>query len=198
MTDRRELLGGLVSGLLLVGLTASGCVRGDIAPENQFPLVVLAFLLVVVVVFVLCAGALVLVSRRRRRRKLAKILVALVAGAVCGAFWILLLDTAVNPAIPDAMNAPIVLVVGVATALVAAVLLSRVSRLSKILGLSAMAIGFHSLALPIAAIISVLVGGAQAVALHTIALSVGGLLSGLFVVFVADRVLRHDTSRRVP
>ena len=99
----------------------------------------------------LCTGAPVLLSRQRRRRKVAKMLVALGAGAVCGAFWILLLDTAVNPAIPDAMKAPVVLVVGVATALVAAVLLSMPSRLSQIVGLSAMVIGFHSLALPIAA-----------------------------------------------
>jgi len=188
---QRALLGTSVCGPLVVGLTAFGCARGHIEPEKQFPLVVLAFLLIVVMVFVLCTGALVVLSRQRRRRKLAKVLVALVAGAVCGAFWILLLDTAVNPAIPDAMTAPIVLVAGVATALVAVVLLSRPRRLSRIVGLSAMAVGFHSLALPIAAVTSVLVEGAHAVGLHTIALSAGGLLSGVFLVFVADRVLRR-------
>src|SRR5690348_12585073 len=176
--DRRELLGSLLSGVVVVGLTTVGCIRRESAPENEFPLVEFTFLLIVAVVFVLCTGTLMLVSRQRRRRKMAKILVALVAGAVCGAFWILLLDTAVNRAIADAMKAPIVLVVGVATALVATILLSRPSRLSQILGLSAMAIGFHSLALPIAAVTSMLVGGAQAVGLHTIALSVGGLLAG--------------------
>jgi hypothetical protein len=95
-----------------------------------------------------------LVSRRRRRRKLAKILVPLVAGSVCGALWILLVDTAANTAIPDAMNEPAVLAVGVVTALGAATLLSLPNRLSEMVGLSAMAIGFHSLALPIAALIS--------------------------------------------
>ncbi len=191
--DRRALLGTLASGLFVVGLTASGCFRQreKAPPDDQFPLVVFAFLLIVVVVFVLCTGALVFVSRQRRRRKLLKVFVALVAGAVCGAFWIMLVDTAVNPAMPEAMTAPIVLVVGVATALVAAVVLSMPSRLSRIVGLSAMAIGFHSLALPIAAVISVLVGGAHAVGLQTIALSVGGLLAGVSLVFVADRVLRR-------
>jgi len=153
----------------------------------------------------------VLVSRRRRRRKLAKILVPLVAGSVCGALWILLVDTAANTAIPDAMNEPAVLAVGVVTALGAASLLSMPNRLRRVLGLSAMAIGFHSLALPIVALISVFVGGAQRVPaassrpaltavilgtrlvgdLPTVGLSVGGLLLGVFFVFVGDRVLRR-------
>src|SRR5260370_4718966 len=88
-------------------------------------------------------------------------LVSLGAGSVCGAFWILLVDTGVNPAIPDAMHESAVLVVGVMTALVAASLLSMANHLSEMVGLSAMAIGFHSLALPIAALISFFVGGAQ-------------------------------------
>jgi apolipoprotein N-acyltransferase len=74
---------------------------------------------------VFSTGVLVLVSLRRRRRKLAKILVLLGAGSVCGALWILLVDIAANTAIPDAMNEPAVLAVGVVTALVAASLLSR-------------------------------------------------------------------------
>src|SRR5260370_28688314 len=153
-------------------------------------LVALPFLLVAGWVFLLCTGVLVLVSRRRRRRKLVKILVPLVAGSVCGALWILLVDTAANTAIPDAMNEPAVLAVGVVTALGAASLLSMPNRLSEMVGLSAMAIGFHSLALPIAALISLLVGGARAGDLRTVALSVGGLLVGVFLVFVGERVLR--------
>ena len=124
------------------------------------------------------------------------ILVPLVAGSVCGALWILLVDTAAYTAIPDAMNEPVVLAVGVVTALVAASLLSMPNRLSEMVGLSAMAIGFHSLALPIAALISLLVGGAQAGDLRTVALSVGGLLVGAFLVFVGDRVLRRRRRSR--
>jgi hypothetical protein len=44
----------------------------------------LPFLLVSGVVFLLSTGILVLAASRRRRRKLAKILVPLVAGSVCG------------------------------------------------------------------------------------------------------------------
>jgi hypothetical protein len=65
----------------------------------------------------------VLVSSRRRRRKLAKILVPLVAGSACGAFWILLVDTAVTGTLLDVVYEPAELVVGVVTALVAASLL---------------------------------------------------------------------------
>ena len=122
-------------------------------------------------------------------------LVTLVAGSVCGAFWILLIDTAVNPAIPDAMNEPAVLVVGVVTALVAASLLSMANHLSEMVGLSAMAMGFHSLALPIAALISIVAGGAHAVDLRAVALSIGGLLVGVVLVIVGDRVLRRRRMR---
>src|SRR5260370_27542331 len=124
-----------------------------------------------------------------------RMLVTLGAGSVCGAFWILLIDTAVNPAIPDAMNEPAVLVVGVVTALVAASLLSMANHLSRMVGLSAMAMGFHSLSLPIAALISIVAGGAHAVALRAVALSIGGLLVGVVLVIVGDRVLRRRRMR---
>jgi hypothetical protein len=140
--------------------------------------------------------------------------VALVAGAVCGALWILLVDTVVNAPRIGATNEPAVLVVGVVTAaLVAASLLSSLSRpdrLRQVVGLSAMVIGFHCLALPIAALLSLLVRGAPRFPaargpaltavilgtrfvgdLRTVGLSVGGLLVGLCLVFIGDRVLRH-------
>src|SRR5712664_976149 len=194
--DRRAFIGTLAGGLLAAPLVAeaqtpSGTSRPWLVEAMPF----FPFLLVAVVVFLLSTGFLVFVSSRRRRRKLAKMLVALVAGSVCGAFWILLIDTAVNPAIPDAMNEPAVLVVGVVTALVAASLLSMANHLSEIVGLSAMAMGFHSLALPIAALISIVAGGAHAADLRTVALSVGGLLLGLFLVFIGDRVLRGRRMR---
>jgi hypothetical protein len=167
--------------------------------------------------FLLCTGILVLVSGHRRRRKLAKVLGALVAGSVCGAFWALLVDTVANGGGSDAMDEPAVLVVGVLTALVAAFLLSTPDSLTKVAGLSAMAIGLHSLALPIAALISFLVAGAQWVPaasarpaltavilgtrlagdLRTVGLSVGGFLFGLLFVFIGDRVLRRPRPRAV-
>jgi hypothetical protein len=185
--DRRSFLGSLTGGLLATG-------AGSIETDSRFVAVVLA--LSAVVVFLLCTGVLVLVSSRRRRRKLVKMLVTLVAGSVCGAFWILLIDTAVNPAIPDAMHEPAVLVIGVVTALVAASLLSMANHLSEMVGLSAMAMGFHSLALPIAALISIVAGGAHAVDLRAVALSIGGLLLGVCLVFVGDRRRRRRSRSR--
>jgi peptidoglycan/LPS O-acetylase OafA/YrhL len=185
--DRRSFLGSLTGGLLATG-------AGSIETDTRFVAVVLA--LSAVVVFLLCTGVLVFVSSRRRRRKLVKMLVTLVAGSVCGAFWILLIDTAVNPAIPDAMHEPAVLVIGVVTALVAASLLSMANRLSEMVRLSAMAMGFHSLALPIAALISIVAGGAHAVDLRAVALSIGGLLLGVCLVFVGDRRRRRRSRSR--
>jgi hypothetical protein len=182
--------------IAVMGLAALGCVAGPIDTDVRF----------VTSVFLI----LVFVSRRRRRRKLAKMLVALVAGSVCGAVWVLLVGTVANAAGFDAMDEPAVLVVGLVTALVATFLLSAPDSPTEVAGLSAMAIGFHSLALPIAALISFLVAGAQwlpaasarpahtamilgirlAGELSTVGLSVGGLLFGLFFAFVGDRVLR--------
>ena len=194
--NRRTFLGSLASWLLAAPLAVEAQESRAVPSGTSSPgLVALPFLLVAGVVFLLCTGVLLFVSSRRRRRKLAKTLVTLVAGSVCGAFWILLIDTAVNPAIPDAMNEPAVLVVGVVTALVAASLLSMANHLSEMVGLSAMAMGFHSLALPIAALISIVAGGAHAADLRTVALSVGGLLLGLFLVFIGDRVLRGRRMR---
>jgi hypothetical protein len=185
--DRRTFLGSLAGALLATG-------AGSIETDTRFVAVVLA--LSAVVVFLLCTGVLVFVSSRRRRRKLVKMLVTLVAGSVCGAFWILLIDTAVNPAIPDAMHEPAVLVIGVVTALVAASLLSMANHLSEMVGLSAMAMGFHSLALPIAALISIVAGGAHAVDLRAVALSICGLLLGVCLVFVGDRRRRRRSRSR--
>jgi hypothetical protein len=184
--DRRSFLGSLTGGLLATG-------AGSIETDTRF---VAVLALSAVVVFLLCTGVLVFVSSRRRRRKLVKMLVTLVAGSVCGAFWILLIDTAVNPAIPDAMHEPAVLVIGMVTALVAASLLWMANHLSEMVGLSAMAMGFHSLALPIAALISIVAGGAHAVDVRAVALSIGGLLLGVCLVFVGDRRRRRRSRSR--
>ena len=203
--NRRAFL--MLSGSLLAARP------GPIETDIRFVAVVLVFS--AVVVFLVCTGTLVLVSSRRRRRKLAKIGVAVVTGLMCGALWILLVDIVVNATMPGVMNEPAVLIVGVVTAaLVAASLLSTSYRLHKVLGLSAMVIGFHALALPIAALFAFVVRGAQwfpaasvrpaltAVILRirltgdlpTVGLSVGGLLLGVFLVFVGDRV--HGRRRK--
>jgi hypothetical protein len=207
VVDRRSFIGTVAGGLLAAR-------PGPIETDTRFVAVVLA--LSAVVVFLVCTGILVLVSSRRRRRKLAKIGVAVVAGLMCGALWILLVDIVVNASMPGVMNEPAVLTVGAVTAaLVAASLLSTSYRLHKVLGLSAMVIGFHALALPIAALFAFVVRGAQwfpaanvrpaltaAILrirltgdLPTVGLSVGGLLVGVFLVFVGDRVLRRRRRR---
>jgi hypothetical protein len=217
LTCRRISFESMASrvSIALMGLAAFGCLGRQTEPDNQFStssaLFFLVFLLVAVVVFLLCTGIIVLVDdMRRRRRRLAKIFVAILAGSMCGAFWVLLVDTVVKAARPGASIGPAVLGVGVVTAMSAAILLSRPDSLSEVRGLSVMTIGFHSLVLPIGALIAFLVGGAQwsqttsarppvtAVILgirlagdpSTVGLSVGGLLSGLFLVFLGERVLR--------
>jgi hypothetical protein len=195
-----------------IGLAALGCVSAT-DPDRSSAITVwplLALLLVGAALYLALGGILVVVSRRRRRRRSESILVAVFAGSVCGALWVLLVATVVNAARPGATIGPAVLSLGAVTALGAAILLSRPARLSEVAGLSAMTIGFHSLALPIAALLAFLVGGAQwsqalsarpavtAVILgirlagepSTVGLSLGGLLLGLFLVFIGDRVLR--------
>lgn len=199
-----------------MGLTASGCVTRGTAADSQFPLVELAFVLFVAVLFLLCTGFLVLVSSRRRRRKVAKMLVAFGAGSVCGALWILLVGTVASAAGYDALDEPAVPIVGLIVAVVAAFLLSTPYSLTEVTGLSAMAVGLHSLALPVAALTSILVARAHwfpaasanplqsavifgtrfAGDLRTVGLSIGGLLIGLCFVFVGDRVLLRRRLRR--
>jgi hypothetical protein len=197
-----------------MGLAVFGCVGSETEPHDRFSApsapFFLLFFLVAVVVFLLCAGIIVLLDMRRRRRMLAKIFVAVLAGSMCGAFWVLLVDTVVKAARPGASMGPAVLGVGVVTAMGAAILLSRPDSLSEVRALSVMTIGFHSLLLPIGALIAFLVGGVQwsqttsarpsvtAVILgirlagdpSTVGLSVGGLLLGVFLVFLGERVLR--------
>jgi hypothetical protein len=202
--DRRTFLGALAGALLAAPLAAEAPQAGPLKRPSrppQFSYVALAILLLVTgVPFLVCGGIIVLVSSRRRGPKLARILVALVAGAVCGALWILLVDTVVNAPMSGAMNEPAVLVVGVvAAALVAASLLAMPTRLSTVVGRSAVVVGFHCLALPIAACIAVVVRGARlgaGLAEDLLTVGVGGLLAGVVLVYVGDRVLKRRRTRR--
>ena len=194
----------------------SGCVEGRVAGRHEPVSIALLALLgfggVLLLVFTGLAGIL---ARRARRRRLLKMLIAAVAGGVCGMLWVLFIATIRAAARTAAMTDPPLVAVGVAVTLSAAVLLSRPGRLGEVVGRSLMTIGFNSLALPIAALISFLVGGAQlspggarpelsAVILGarlagdvaTAGLSVGGLLAGVFLVFLGDRLLRQVRQAR--
>ena len=107
----------------------------------------------------------------------------------------LLVDVAANTIRPDTIRGSTLLLVGVVTALVVALILSVSESLTEVAGLSMIVIGFHSLALPIAALISLLLAGAAwlpgaSAELHTVGLGVAGLLVGALLVFLGDRFLR--------
>jgi hypothetical protein len=112
----------------------------------------------------------------------------------------LLVDTAANTIQPDTIKWWVVLLVGVVTALVVALVLSVSESLTQVAGLSMIVIGFHCLALPIAALISFLLAGAAwlpgaSAELRTVGLGVAGLLVGALLVFLGDRVLRVRSMR---
>jgi hypothetical protein len=166
------------------------------------------------VLLLVLAGLAVLVARRPSRRRHLKILVAVVAGGVCGTLWVLCIATILGAARPGTLtDLPLLLALGVVVALSAVVLLSGPGRSREVAGRSLMTAGFNSLALPIAALIAFLVGGAQLPAgsaelsvvilgvrlagtVVTVGLSVGGLLAGVLLVFLGDRLLRQGRRPR--
>ena len=115
----------------------------------------------------------------------------------------LLVDTVAN--VPtDTINASVVLLVGVVTAVVAALFLSAPESPTEVAGVSMVVVGFHMLALPFAALFSFLIAGAAwipnaSAERRTVGLSVAGLLVGASLVFLGDRVLtvRRLRARRM-
>jgi hypothetical protein len=204
-------------GVALVGLTClSGCVELRVSgPDSPFAIPALALLGFGMVLFLVFSGIWVVVSRKRRRRRVGKILVAGLAGAACGAFWVLFIHTVGNVGRPGGVPSGALTLLGVVTGLSAAMFLLRLGSLRAVVGGSWVTLGFHSLALPIVALISFLVGGAQlspagsggpelravllgvrlAGSMATVGLSVGGLVVGVCLVWVGDRALRARSGR---
>jgi hypothetical protein len=201
---------GRVSVALLALAVGFGCVEVGEAGRGQQTLVaVLALLALGAVLFLVVSGLAALVAERPHRRRLLKVLVAVGAGGMCGILWVLLITTVLHEAARPALTK--LVVVGVVVAASVAVLLGRAGHLREIAGRSLMTAGFHSLALPIAALVSFLVGGAQlgaggstgpelramilgvklAGSIETVGLSVAGLLVGVLLVFLGDRLLRQ-------
>jgi hypothetical protein len=200
--DRRAFILTTAGGLLVAPLAAEAQLPRAVPSGTSSPwLVVLSFLLVAGVVSLLCTGVVVLISRRRRGQRVARILVPLVAGSVCGALWMLLFDTVANTVSIDTINESALFLVGVVTALAAVLLLSAPTNLTEVTGLSMKVIGFHCLALPIAALIAFVVAraawlpGASAER-RAVGLSVAGLLVGILLVFLGDQALRRHRTRR--
>ena len=107
----------------------------------------------------------------------------------------LLVDTAANTIHLDTIRWWAVLLVGMVTALLVTLVLSVSATPSDVAGLSMIVVGFHSLALPLAALTSFLLAGAAwlpgaSAERHAIGLGVAGLLVGAVLVFLGDRVLR--------
>ena len=186
--------------------------------DEPASIALLAFVGLGGILLLVFTGLAVLVARRPRRRRHLKILVAPLAGGVCGMLWMLLVATILEAARPGTpMDLPLV-ALGAVVALSAAFLLSGSVRSREVAGRSLMTTGFNTLALPIAALISFLIGGAQLPAgtaraelsavilgvslagnVATVGLSVGGLLAGILLVFLGDRLLgqvRHARRRR--
>ena len=125
-----------------------------------------------------------------------------------------MLSTPIDVARPGTMTIPLALSVWAATSLAVALCLTRSRTLRQVWGQAAVAVGLFALTLPIAAAISLAVGGAKwspvgptsfelsaevmglrlAGTAATIRLGVAGFLLGLLLVSVGDRLLRRATT----
>jgi len=154
--------------------------------------------------------------RRSRGPDLARYRPALLAGAVCGGVWALVVGLVLDAAGPGSL--PLWLLAGVwaATGLTVAVLLARPGTPRQLWGRAAIAIGLHGLALPVAAAVSFVVAGRQwtpadpghqelsaiilgvrvAASPTAIRVAVGGFVLGLVLLSVGDRAVRGP--RRPP
>jgi hypothetical protein len=143
----------------------------------------------------------------RERRNLGA---AVLAGLACGGLWIAVAITILGVARPGMMTVPLALGVGGVTGLAMAVLCWRPGTSRQIWGRVALTVGFHALALPVAAAISfgatgiwpppetadlglsLDVFGMRLVGTPaTVRLGVGGFVLGLLLVAIGDRALRR-------
>jgi hypothetical protein len=143
----------------------------------------------------------------RERRNLGA---ALLAGLLCGGLWIAYATMILDVARPGAMTLPLALGVGVVTGLAVAAFCWRPGTSRQIWGHVAFTVGFHALALPVAAAISfgatgiwpppetadlglsLSVFGVRLVGTPTtVRLGVGGFVLGLLLVAIGDRASRR-------
>ncbi|HKW94258.1 MAG TPA: hypothetical protein VJX92_20410 [Methylomirabilota bacterium] len=138
---------------------------------------------------------------------------ALLAGAVCGGLWVLLVGLVLDAASPELSTVRAMAAVWIATGLVVGALLVRlpVGSARQAWGRAAMVIGAHGLALPLAAAISFVVAGTRwspdevgnlelsatilgvqlAANPTAIRIGFGGFVLGLLLLAIGDRALRR-------
>lgn len=143
----------------------------------------------------------------RERRNLGA---ATLAGLLCGGLWILLATTVMDVVRPGVMTVPVALGVGGVPGLAVAALCWKPGTPRQIWGRVALTVGFHALALPVAAAISfgatgiwpppgtakpglsLDVFGTRLVGTPaTVRLGVGGFVLGLVLVAIGDRASRR-------
>lgn len=147
---------------------------------------------------------------RRPNRERRNLGAALLAGLVCGGLWMLFATTILAVARPGMTTVPVTLGVWGVTGLAVAALCWSPGTPRQIWGRLALTVGFHALALPVAAAISfgatgiwpppetadlalrLDVFGVRLVGTPaTVRLGVGGFVLGLLLVSIGDRALRR-------
>ncbi len=138
---------------------------------------------------------------------------ALLGGAVCGGLWVLLVRMVLEAAKPEMNTVRIIAAVWITSGLVVGALLMRSAAGSarQTWGRTAIVIGSHGLALPVAAVISFVVAGTRwspnevgnlelsatilgvQLAANPIAIRIGfgGFVLGLLLLSIGDRTLRR-------
>ncbi len=136
---------------------------------------------------------------------------AVVGGIACGVLWMLLAATILEIVRPSLLKPLVLLVVGVLTGLAAAAVCWRPGTPRQVWARVALTIGFHALALPVAAALSfgasgiwpppetadlglnVTILGTRLVGTPTaVRLGVTGFVGGLILVMIGDRALGAD------
>ena len=133
---------------------------------------------------------------------------AVLGGAACGGLWVLVAATILEVVRPSAMTPLVLGAVGLVTGLATAALCWRPGTPRQIWARVALTVGFHALALPVAAVLAfgatgiwpppatadlglnVEVLGVRLVGTPTaVRLGVAGFVAGLLLVMIGDRAL---------
>lgn len=135
----------------------------------------------------------------------------LLAGAICGGFWVLAVSLVLSAMAPGPLPIPLLAAVWIVTGFAMSIALSRPGSPRTTWGRAVTAIGLHALALPLAAAVAFVVGGARgsppaaghaelsatvlgvrmAASPMAIRAAVVGFVVGLVLLAMGDRALRR-------